>query len=105
MVNKIAQLQDNVKALEKELAALKSKLAAAAGGTCSKVVERDGVKFLAAEVEGADAMALREMVDQLKNKLGSGVILLGAKTPDGKVSLCAGVTGPRRQIQSRRDRR
>ncbi|MBL8311354.1 MAG: alanine--tRNA ligase [Burkholderiales bacterium] len=93
VVNKIAQLQDNVKALEKELAALKSKLAAAAGGDLlSKVVEKDGVKFLAAEVEGADAKALREMVDQLKNKLGSGVILLGAKTPDGKVALCAGVT-------------
>ena len=93
VVNKIAQLQDNVKALEKELAALKSKLAAAAGGDLlSKVVEKDGVKFLAAEVEGADAKALREMVDQLKNKLGSGVILLGAKSPDGKVSLCAGVT-------------
>jgi alanyl-tRNA synthetase len=90
---RIAQMQDNVKALEKELAALKSKLAAAAGGDLmSKVVEKDGVKFLSAEIEGADAKALREMVDQLKNKMGSGVILLGAKTPDGKVALCAGVT-------------
>jgi alanyl-tRNA synthetase len=90
---RISQMQDNVKALEKELAALKSKLAAAAGGDLmSKVVERDGVKFLSAEIEGADAKALREMVDQLKNKMGSGVILLGAKTPDGKVALCAGVT-------------
>ncbi len=90
---RIAQLQDNVKALEKELAALKSKLAAAAGGDLlSKVVEKDGVKFLSAEIEGADAKALREMVDQLKNKLGSGVVLLGSKTPDGKVALCAGVT-------------
>jgi alanyl-tRNA synthetase len=90
---RIAQMQDNVKALEKEIAALKSKLAAAAGGDLmSKVVEKDGVKFLSAEIEGADAKALREMVDQLKNKIGSGVILLGAKTPDGKVALCAGVT-------------
>ncbi|MGL4230361.1 MAG: alanine--tRNA ligase [Casimicrobium sp.] len=90
---RIAQMQDNVKALEKELAALKSKLAAAAGGDLmSKVVEKDGVKFLSAEIEGAGAKALREMVDQLKNKMGSGVILLGAKTPDGKVALCAGVT-------------
>jgi alanyl-tRNA synthetase len=90
---RIAQMQDNVKALEKEIAALKSKLAAAAGGDLmSKVVEKDGVKFLSAEIEGADAKALREMVDQLKNKMGSGVILLGAKTPDGKVALCAGVT-------------
>jgi alanyl-tRNA synthetase len=90
---RIAQMQDNVKALEKELAALKSKLAAAAGGDLlSKVVEKDGVKFLSAEIEGADAKALREMVDQLKNKLGSGVVLLGSKSPDGKVALCAGVT-------------
>ncbi len=90
---RIAQLQDNVKVLEKELTALKSKLASAAGGDLmSKVVERDGVKFLSAEIEGADAKALREMVDQLKNKMGSGVILLGAKTPDGKVALCVGVT-------------
>jgi alanyl-tRNA synthetase len=90
---RISQMQDNVKALEKEIAALKSKLAAAAGGDLlSKVVEKDGVKFLSAEIEGADAKALREMVDQLKQKLGSGVILLGAKSADGKVNLCAGVT-------------
>ncbi len=93
VTTKIAQIQDHVKALEKELAGLKSKLAAAAGGDLlSKVVERDGVKFLSAEIEGADAKALREMVDQLKNKLGSGVVLLGSKSPDGKVALCAGVT-------------
>ncbi len=90
---KIAQIQDHVKALEKELGALKSKLAAAAGGDLmSKVVEKDGVKILAAEIEGADAKSLREMVDQLKNKLGSGVVLLGSKSADGKVALCAGVT-------------
>ena len=93
VTTKIAQIQDHVKALEKELSALKSKLAAAAGGDLlSKVVEKDGVKFLSAEIEGADAKALREMVDQLKNKLGSGVVLLGSKSADGKVALCAGVT-------------
>jgi alanyl-tRNA synthetase len=93
VTTKIAQIQDHVKALEKELAALKSKLAAAAGGDLvSQAVERDGVKFLSAEIEGADAKALREMVDQLKNKLGSGVVLLGSKSADGKVALCAGVT-------------
>ena len=93
VTTKIAQIQDHVKALEKELAGLKSKLAAAAGGDLlSKVVEKDGVKFLSAEIEGADTKALREMVDQLKNKLGSGVVLLGSKSPDGKVALCAGVT-------------
>ena len=93
VTTKITQIQDHVKALEKELSALKSKLAAAAGGDLlSKVVEKDGVKFLSAEIEGADAKALREMVDQLKNKLGSGVVLLGSKSADGKVALCAGVT-------------
>ncbi len=93
VTTKIAQIQDHVKALEKELNALKSKLAAAAGGDLlNKVVEKDGVKFLSAEIEGADAKALREMVDQLKNKLGSGVVLLGSKSADGKVALCAGVT-------------
>ena len=93
VTTKIAQIQDHVKALEKELGALKSKLNATAGGDLlSKVVEKDGVKFLSAEIEGADAKALREMVDQLKNKLGSGVVLLGSKSADGKVALCAGVT-------------
>jgi alanyl-tRNA synthetase len=93
VTTKLGQIQDHVKALEKELSALKSKLAAAAGGDLvSKAVEKDGVKFLSAEIEGADAKALREMVDQLKNKLGSGVVLLGSKSPDGKVALCAGVT-------------
>ncbi|MEQ1595627.1 MAG: alanine--tRNA ligase [Casimicrobium sp.] len=93
VTTKLGQIQDHVKALEKELSALKSKLAAAAGGDLvSKAVVKDGVKFLSAEIEGADAKALREMVDQLKNKLGSGVVLLGSKSPDGKVALCAGVT-------------
>ena len=93
VTTKLGQIQDHVKALEKELSAVKSKLAAAAGGDLvSKAVVKDGVKFLSAEIEGADAKALREMVDQLKNKLGSGVVLLGSKSPDGKVALCAGVT-------------
>ncbi len=93
VVTKIAQLQEHVKAVEKELAALKSKLAAASSGDLvSRAVERDGVRLLAARVEAADAKSLREMVDDLKNRLGSGVILLGSVTPDGKVSLCAGVT-------------
>ena len=93
IVPKLAQMQEHLKTVEKELAAAKSKLAAAAGGDLiAKAIDKDGVKFLAAEVDGADAKALREMVDQLKNKLGSGVVLLGAKAADGKVSLCAGVT-------------
>jgi alanyl-tRNA synthetase len=90
---KIAALQEHARSLEKELERLKSKLAAAAGGDLlSKAKVVNGVKMLAAEVEGADAKALREMVEQIKNKMGSGLVLLGSKSADGKVSLCAGVT-------------
>jgi alanyl-tRNA synthetase len=90
---KIAALQEHARSLEKELERLKSKLAAAAGGDLlSKAKEVNGVKMLAAEVDGADAKALREMVEQIKNKMGSGLVLLGSKSADGKVSLCAGVT-------------
>jgi alanyl-tRNA synthetase len=93
VTEKITQLQEHMKSLEKELEKLKGKVAAAAGGDLlSQVKDIGGVKVLAAEMDGADAKALRDTVDQLKNKLGSGVILLGSKTADGKVSLCAGVT-------------
>jgi alanyl-tRNA synthetase len=51
-----------------------------------------GIKVLAANVDGADAKSLRDTLDQCKNKLGSGVILLAAVT-EGKVALVAGVTG------------
>jgi alanyl-tRNA synthetase len=90
---KISALQEHARALEKELEKLKSKLAAAAGGDLlAKAKDVNGVKVLSAEVEGADAKALREMVEQIKSKMGSGIILLGSKSADGKVSLCAGVT-------------
>ncbi len=90
---KVGQLQENMKLLEKEIEKLKGKLAAAAGSDLlSKARDVNGVKILSAELEGADAKALRETVEQLKNKMGSAVILLGSKAADGKVSLCAGVT-------------
>ncbi len=90
---KISQMQEHVKSLEKEIEKLKGKMAAAAGGDlAAKAKDVNGVKMLAAEIEGADAKGLRDLVDQLKNKLGSGVILLGSKSADGKVNLCAGVT-------------
>ena len=89
---RVAQIMDNVKALEKELAALKSKLASAQG---DELVEQaqdiNGVKVLAAKLDGADAATLRETMDKLKDKLKSAVIVL-ASTADGKVSLAAGVT-------------
>jgi len=89
---KIAQMLDNVKALEKELARLKSKLAASQGDDlASSAVDVKGVKVLAAEIDGADAKALRETLDKLKDKLKSAAIVLGAREGE-KVTLIAGVT-------------
>jgi alanyl-tRNA synthetase len=89
---RVAQIQDNVKALEKELARLKSKLAASQGDDLlTQAVEVKGIKVLAANLEGADATALRETLDKLKDKLKSAAIVL-ASTGEGKVSLIAGVT-------------
>ncbi|AXE33775.1 alanine--tRNA ligase [Chromobacterium phragmitis] len=89
---KIAALQDNAKALEKELAKLKGQLAASAGDSLAdRAAVVNGVKVLAAELPGADNTALRETLDKLKDKLGSAAIVLAAKG-DGKVALVAGVT-------------
>jgi alanyl-tRNA synthetase len=89
---KIAQVMDNVKALEKELARLKSKLASSQGDELvAQATDVAGVKVLAATLEGADANALRETMDKLKDKLKSAAIVL-ASVNDGKVSLAAGVT-------------
>ncbi|KAF0205978.1 MAG: alanyl-tRNA [Gallionellaceae bacterium] len=89
---RIGQILDNVKSLEKELAALKSKLASAQGDELlAQAQDINGVKVLAAKLDGADAAVLRETLDKLKDKLKSAVILLAAVN-DGKVSLIAGVT-------------
>jgi alanyl-tRNA synthetase len=89
---KIAQVMDNVKALEKELARLKSKLASSQGDELvNQAVDIAGIKVLSATLEGADANALRETMDKLKDKLKSAAIVL-ASVNDGKVSLAAGVT-------------
>ncbi|WP_229007684.1 alanine--tRNA ligase [Methylophilus sp. Leaf408] len=89
---KVSQILDNVRSLEKELARLKSKLASAQGDDLVNQVQNvDGVNLLAATLEGADANALRETMDKLKDKLKSAVIVL-ASVSDGKVSLAAGVT-------------
>ncbi|MBY0339542.1 MAG: alanine--tRNA ligase [Rhodocyclaceae bacterium] len=89
---RIVQILDNVKALEKELGRLKSKLAASQGDDLvNQAVDLKGAKLLAASMEGADATALRDTMDKLKDKLKSAVILLSAVN-DGKVSLIAGVT-------------
>jgi alanyl-tRNA synthetase len=89
---KIGAVQEQVKSLEKELAALKSKLASGQGDELlAKAVDVKGLKVLAATMEGADATALRETMDKLKDKLKSAAIVL-ASVADGKVSLIAGVT-------------
>ena len=77
VAQKITQIQDTVKALERELARLKSKLAASQGDDLgSQAVDVNGVKVLAASLEGADAKTLRETMDQLKAKLKTAVIVL-----------------------------
>ena len=92
LTQRILQVQDHVKALEKELAAAKSKLAASQGDELvSKAVDVKGIKVLAATLVGADVPTLRETMDKLKDKLKSAAIVLAAVN-DGKVSLIAGVT-------------
>ena len=92
VAQKITQIQDNVKSLEKELARLKSKLASSQGDElAAQAVEVNGFKVLAVSLEGGDAKSLRETMDQLKSKLKSAVIVLGA-VDNGRVQLAAGVT-------------
>lgn len=92
LTQRIAQVQDTVKSLERELAALKSKLASSQGDELvSQAVDINGVKVLAVKMEGADATTLRETMDKLKDKLKTAAIVLAA-VADGKVSLIAGVT-------------
>jgi len=89
---KIAQVLENVRALEKELARLKSKLAASQGDDLvSQAAEVKGARVLAATLDGADINGLRETMDKLKDKLKSAAIVL-ASVADGKVTLIAGVT-------------
>jgi alanyl-tRNA synthetase len=92
LTQRVAQMQDGIKALEKELATLKSKLASSQGeDLASQAIEINGVKIVAALLEGADNKILRETLDKLKDKLKSAAIVLAAVV-DGKVMLIAGVT-------------
>ena len=92
LADKVEQLLANNRKLEKEVAQLKTRLASGAGGDLTnQAVEVDGVKVLATSIEGADAKSLRDVADQMKNKLGSGIVLLAAPA-DGKVALVAAVT-------------
>ncbi|MFZ1545506.1 MAG: alanine--tRNA ligase [Candidatus Nitrotoga sp.] len=92
LTQRVAQMQDATKALEKELATLKSKLATSQGDDLAcQALEINGVKVVAALLEGADIKTLRETLDKLKDKLRSAAIVLAA-VADGKVTLIAGVT-------------
>ncbi len=92
LTQRIGQVQDQVKSLEKELAALKSKLASSQGDELvTQAVDVGGLQVLAATLEGADVKTLREAVDKLKDKLKHAAIVL-ASVDGGKVSLIAGVT-------------
>ncbi len=92
VTGKVELLVSKSKQLEKEIAVLKQKLAAQAGSDLvSQAVEINGVKTLVCHLEGVEAKSLRGMVDDLKNKMGSVVILLATANGD-KVSLIAGVT-------------
>jgi len=89
---KLEQLLNKLKTQEKEISQLKSKMATQTGGDLTAdAVEIDGIKVLAVKLDGVDSKSLRDTMDQLKNKLGSAIIVL-ATTDDNKVSLCAGVT-------------
>lgn len=92
LLDKLSALLERNRQLEKELEQLKAKAASAAGDDlAASAVEVKGVKVLAARLDGLDGDALLALVDQLKNKLGRAVILLGGAL-EGKVTLVAGVT-------------
>jgi alanyl-tRNA synthetase len=90
--DKVEQLVGRNKQLEKEIEALKAKLASSAGSDlASQAQDVNGIKVLAARIDGTDVPTMKTTMDGLKDKLGSGVIMLAAET-DGKVTLLAGVT-------------
>jgi len=89
---KVEQLLQRTRTLEKELEQLKGKLASSAGDDlASQATEIDGIKVLAAKLDGADVKTLRSTLDQLKNKLGTAALVLSAVNK-GNVNLVAGVT-------------
>ncbi|MEP6484767.1 MAG: alanine--tRNA ligase, partial [Rudaea sp.] len=93
VVEKLRQLFERQKKLERELESLKSKAASAAtSDLASMAKDVNGIKVVAARLDGADAKTLRDSVDQFKQKLGDCVILLAGGS-DGKISLVAGVNG------------
>ena len=91
--DKVRQLIERSRKLEKEVAGLKSRLASGQGNDLtSAAVDVDGLKVVSVRIDGADAAALREAVDQLKNKLKSAAIVLASVQAEDKVAVIAGVT-------------
>jgi alanyl-tRNA synthetase len=89
---RVSQLMEHSRALEKELERLKSKLASSQGDDLvQQAVDIQGVRVLAVQLDGVDARALRETADKLRDKLKSCALVLGT-VADGKVSLIAAVT-------------
>jgi alanyl-tRNA synthetase len=92
ITQRISQVQEQVRSLEKELASLKARLASGQGDDLlSQAVDMHGIKVLAATLDGADAATMRQVMDKMKHKLKSAAIVL-ASVADGKVTLIAGVT-------------
>ncbi|MEW8986733.1 MAG: DHHA1 domain-containing protein, partial [Bacillus sp. (in: firmicutes)] len=92
VANRVEALLGEIKQLQRENESLAAKLGnIEAGSIISKVKEIDGVKVLTAKVQATDMNNLRNMADDLKQKIGSGIILLGSVN-EGKVNLIAGVT-------------
>ncbi len=93
VADKVREALERIRALEKENRALKDKLALGHGtDVAAAAVDVDGVKVLATRLEGADAGALRAAVDQLKQRLGPAIVVLGSVESPSKVVLVAGVT-------------
>jgi alanyl-tRNA synthetase len=94
---KVYQLVDKARRLEKEIEQLKAKLANSQGGDLTDLaIDVDGIKVIAARLENADAKTLRSTVDRLKDKLKAAAVVLAA-VEDGKVRLVAGVTANQTQ--------
>jgi alanyl-tRNA synthetase len=93
--NRVTQVLDQVRSLEKEVAQLKGKLASSQGDELvAQAVDVKGIKVLAARLDGADAKTLRDTMDKLKDKLKSAAIVLAA-VEGGRVQIAAGVTADR----------
>jgi alanyl-tRNA synthetase len=91
---KVSQLLEQQKKLERELAALRAKLATGGGATdlAAQAVKVNGVNVLAAKIDGADAQTLRDAADRYKSRLENAVVVLGSQVADDKVSLVSSVS-------------